>query len=286
MCPTLADMLAAAWSVVHAHRPACSCPTADTYVDHALRHAAFRATETQTSHPLVRDAAATHVSAAALRRPVDVSHRDYVQSIIQTRYRRDFLHAHLVPEQSRVQLVLLGDALDSAALDSAALRLQRADQLGSLAAFHVDFEPLVELNLDRLRKAGLHHALAPSPVMLAEHRTDWACDLISSGFDTCVHTVWLVDFTSPVVANIGFEVLLRDLVALSRPGSALLFQVCRHHHSHLLTNPRRMFRRLGFAVMHVDVVGDCNASFGRWCFDSPGSNAFIAASKNIVSHTE
>eukprot|EP00178_Gracilaria_changii_P004512 TRINITY_DN172_c0_g2_i1.p1 TRINITY_DN172_c0_g2~~TRINITY_DN172_c0_g2_i1.p1 ORF type:complete len:208 (-),score=27.98 TRINITY_DN172_c0_g2_i1:776-1399(-) len=83
----------------------------------------------------------------------------------------------------------------------------------------------------------------------ADGAHDWCVRLQAVGFDTCVHTVWLLACDGPDAYQL--ESLADDVCALSAPGSMLLLRVCRRYHT-WLTEIHRVFGAARFVLMDED----------------------------------
>ncbi|KAI0561525.1 Leucine carboxyl methyltransferase [Gracilaria domingensis] len=276
-----------------AQQPNCCCPPPESYVQTVLQQAACRAIETHLPHALVRDRFADVITASDARQKVDRAHPHYAQTVIHTRYRQDFVRKHLHSGcDERVQIVALGNGLDAPSPTAASAAAATVFGAGGgknrvdAAAFEVEVAPVVALKRRVVaEELFVHDADRETVTVAVDHQprlVEWAVKLLANGFDTCVHTVWLMDYTSPLLRHVPLELVLDDVSAMSRPGSVLLLQVCRRHHANLLEDARRVFRSLRFNVLDVHCVGDVNASYGRWSFETPSSSAFITASKNCI----
>ncbi|CAD7932081.1 unnamed protein product [Amoebophrya sp. A25] len=143
----------------------------------------------------------------------------------RTRFGDDLLYDRYENHGAR-QLVLLGAGFDS--------RAYRMPGLEELKVFEVDQKTTFDVK-ERILKGGK----AGTPALLTQSRhvvatefdqsgRDWCKDLLDSGFDPAVPTVWLLEGLMMYLTPSDGRRLMRDVGKLSAPKSVVFHDGCSH----------------------------------------------------------
>ncbi|MBY6709134.1 MULTISPECIES: class I SAM-dependent methyltransferase [unclassified Rhodococcus (in: high G+C Gram-positive bacteria)] len=139
--------------------------------------------------------------------------RVYESLAVRTRWLDERFEQHVGIDNPLVQqIVLLGAGLDTRAL--------RLGWLGrGVEVYEVDRGDVVDLKSRELRREHTEHWHGVTADL-----TDrgWVNDLLGSGFDATVATLWLAEGLFMYLSEVDNQSLLRDVEHLSAPGSHLL----------------------------------------------------------------
>lgn len=205
---------------------------------------------------------------------------------LRTRYFDDFANSSLRALAGRpTQFVSL-----AAGLESRAFRLSGLSK--DVSVFEVDVEDVL------LRKQDILSSMDPVPVVLASSRTTviadlskpgWVLQLMLSGFDMEVPTVWLVEGLLYYLRSERVCELLTEIAHVSAPSSRICVSAItqlKENRSGMasmfisaMPNPREVVTDAGWRFDTVDYVGGLNAHYGRWPSDQKGAGVYVSATK-------
>lgn len=112
------------------------------------------------------------------------------------------------------QYVILGAGFDTFAL-------RRADMVGRLQVFEIDFPDVQALKRDRIAQAEAVPAQLPTFVPVDFETMSMTDELIAAGFDPKAPSVWSWMNTIPYLTNEGTEASLAEIAKLMAPGSRI-----------------------------------------------------------------
>lgn len=112
------------------------------------------------------------------------------------------------------QYVVLGAGFDTFAL-------RRADAVGRLQVFEVDFPDVQALKRERIARADAVPAQLPTFVPVDFETTSITDGLLAAGFDPGAPSVWSFMNTIPYLTNEATEATLAEITKLMAPGSRI-----------------------------------------------------------------
>ncbi len=112
------------------------------------------------------------------------------------------------------QYVILGAGFDTFAL-------RRADMVGRLQVFEIDFPDVQALKRERIARAEAVPAQLPTFVPVDFETMSLTDELIAAGFDPKVPSVWSWMNTIPYLTNEATEASLAEIAKLMAPGSRI-----------------------------------------------------------------